>query len=259
MIYDAQPLTSNVINRWFIELTGKYDGLGMLLYVALTLFISAVISAIIGLERYRSGENAGIRTHALLSIASTFLMIISIWAIKYTGIEQNYDISRIAAGTITGIGFLGAGVIIKDRFTVKGLSTATTLLICAAIGLGIGAGFIVESMIAGCMSIFLVFLRNKVIVRIDKNAPSVMVKAKKGYPAMERIKTVCDKQYLNLKHMDITEFNDDYIVVVAYFPYKINPNLLEYFMVEMRKDEEVLDVKKVMKRNNKKFYDTHES
>ena len=250
---------SNAINRWFIELIDKFDGFGMLLYVALTLFISAVIAAIIGLERYRSGENAGIRTHALLSIASTFLMIISIWAIEYTGIDKNYDISRIAAGTITGIGFLGAGVIIKDRFTVKGLSTSTTLLICAAIGLGIGAGFIVESVIAGCMSIFLVFLRNKVIVRIDKNAPSVMVKAKKGYPAMERIKGVCDKQYLNLKHMDITEFNDEYLVIVAYFPYKINPNLLEYFMCEMRKDEEVIDVKKVIRKSTKSFHDTHES
>ena len=258
MIYESQ-IGTNIINRWFIELIDKFNGFGMVLYVALTLFISALIAAVIGLERYRSGENAGIRTHALLSIASTFLMIISIWTIKYTGVDQNYDISRIAAGTITGIGFLGAGVIIKDRFTVKGLSTSTTLLICAAIGLGIGAGFIVESVIAGCMSIFLVFLRNKVIVRIDKNAPSVMVKAKKGYPAMERIKTVCDKQYLNLKHIDITKYEDDYLVAVAYFPYKINPNLLAYFMDEMKKDEEVIDVKKVMKEKNKVFHDTHES
>ena len=59
--------------------------------------------------------------------------------------------------------------------------------------------------------------------------------------------------------MDISEIGDDYLVIVAYFPYKINPNFLEYFMIEMKKDSNVLEIEKIMKTNNKKFHDTHES
>ena len=258
MIYQTE-VTANVIDRWFLNLSENYDGWGMVLYVILTLFISAIISAIIGLERYRRGENAGIRTHALLGISCTFLMIISIWAIRIPDPNLNYDISRVAAGTITGIGFLGTGVIIKDKFTVKGLSTATTLFICAAIGLAIGAGFVLEGIIAGVMTILLVFIRNKVIVTIDENAPHVLIKTKADFPAMEYIKKICDQNLINLKYIDITDYEGGYFTVIAYFPYKTNPNIIEYFMVLMCNNENVIEIEKVMKHDNKKFHDTHES
>lgn len=250
---------SNVIDKWFLDLTNKYSGWGMVIYVILTLLISAILSALIGLERYRRGENAGIRTHALLTIGCSFLMTISIWAIKKPDPNYNYDISRIAAGSVTGIGFLGTGVIIKDKFTVKGLSTATTLWICAAIGLAVGSGFVVEGVIAGAIAMLLVFIRNRIIIPVDENAPHVIIRVNKEYPALENIKQLCDKNLINLKNMDISEINENDMVIVAYFPYKINPNFLEYFMIEMKKNPNVLEIKKVMKTNNKRFRDTHES
>ena len=70
----------------------------MLLYVLITVVISAVLSALIGLERYRKGENAGMRTHALLAVGCSFLMTISLWAIPMAAIDSSiFDISRIAA------------------------------------------------------------------------------------------------------------------------------------------------------------------
>ena len=129
----------NIIDKWFLSLISSetLKGWGIVIYIFLSLTISAVLSFLIGLERYRKGENAGMRTHALLAVGCAFLMTISLFALDFFDMSDNqkYDISRIAAGTITGIGFLGAGVIIKDKFTVKGLSTATTLWICAAIGM----------------------------------------------------------------------------------------------------------------------------
>ncbi len=257
MIYTSTG--ANVIDDWFISLTGKFDGFGMVLYVILTLFISAIISALIGLERYRKGENAGIRTHALLAISCSFLMTISIWAIDLAGTNGSYDVSRIAAGSVAGIGFLGTGVIIKDKFTVRGLSTATTLWICAAIGLAIGAGFVLEGVIAGCMTMLIVFIRNKVIVVIDENAPHVLIKAKAGFNVVEKIKQICDENLINLKYVDINDYENGYFTVIAYFPYKMNPNILEYFMVLMVQDENIIEVEKVMKHDNKNFHDTHES
>ena len=251
--------TANIVDRWFIQLIEKLDGFGMLLYVIITLMISGILSAMIGLERYRRGENAGIRTHALLAIGCAFLMIISLWTIRFVAPAATYDISRIPAATITGIGFLGAGVIIKDKFTVKGLSTATTLWICAAIGIATGAGFILESILATFITLLVVFIRNRVIIKIDRNAPHVIIRTKKDYPSLQRVKEICDKDSLNLKNIDITELDNDKVVIKAYFPYRINPLLLEYFINELLKEEGVLEASKVMKEESGKFEDTHES
>jgi len=250
---------ANIIDRELLKLTEMFDGFGMILYVIITLIISALLSALIGLERYRRGENAGMRTHALLSIGCSFLMIISIWAIRIPDPDLSYDISRIAAGAITGIGFLGAGVIIKDKFTVKGLSTATTLWISGAVGIGCGAGFILESIIATLITLLVVYIRNKVIVTIDKNAPHVIIKATAHYPVLERITDICNKHSLNLKNVDITEINSDYLVTKAYFPYRINTNLLDYFMKEINKEEGIISVGRVIKKENKESSETHES
>ena len=256
MIYD---IAGNVIDNWFIGLVDKYDGFGLLLYVILTLIITAILSALIGLERYRMGENAGIRTHALLSIGCSFLMVISMWAIKIPNPGVSYDLSRIAAASVTGIGFLGAGVIIKDKFTVKGLSTATTLWICAAIGLATGAGFVLEAIVAALFTMLVVYLRNKMIVRVDQNAPHVVITAKKGFELIVFIKDICDKNSFNVKNIDIESIDDEKIIVRAYFPYKINPLILEYLMNELKKNENILDTKKIMKREGAVFTSPHES
>ena len=250
---------ANFIDRCILELTNKWDGFGLLLYVFITLTISGILSALIGLERYRRGENAGMRTHALLAIGSAFMMIISLWIIRLANPNLTYDASRIASGVITGIGFLGAGVIIKDKFTVKGLSTATTLWICAAIGIATGAGFVLESIVATLITLLVVFIRNRVIINVDRNAPHVIVKTKKSFPALQEIKRICDINSLNLKNLDITEYNDDYVIVKAYFPYRINPLLLEYFITELLKEGGILSAHKVMKEEKAKFDDTHES
>ena len=251
--------TANAIDRWFLQLTEKFNGFGMILYVILTLIISGLFSGLIGLERYRSGENAGMRTHALLAIGCSFLMTISIWAIRIPDPTLDYDISRIAAGAVTGIGFLGAGVIIKDKFTIRGLSTATTLWICAAIGLATGAGFVLEAFIATIITLLVVLIRNKLIVRVDKNAPHIEVKAKSSSKIIEIINDACNNNSINLKNLDVSEFNNEYIVVKAYFPYKTNPLLLEYLMNYLKQNEDIVEVSKIMKKDNVKYNGPHES
>ena len=132
------------MDKWILSLAFSGEGIGIVWYVLITGAIAGVLSFFIGLERQLRGEVAGVRTHALLAIGCSLLMTISFYAIHLVDknaffaddeIGISYDASRIAAGVVTGIGFLGGGVIIKDRLSVRGLSTASTLWICAAIGL----------------------------------------------------------------------------------------------------------------------------
>ena len=136
------------MDKWILDLIFAFDGKGIILYVLITCVIACVLACFIGLERQLRGEAAGVRTHALLAIGCSLLMTISVYAIRIVDanlsfvpgeLSISYDTSRIASGVVTGIGFLGGGVILKDRLNVRGLSTASTLWICAAIGLAVRA------------------------------------------------------------------------------------------------------------------------
>src|SRR6187397_1604820 len=104
-----------------------------------------VIGAMIGFERTFHGRPAGFRTHSLVCIASAILMIVTVyqnqWMTHVTMDAIRTDPTRMAQGIMTGIGFLGAGVIFKEGLTVRGLTTAASIWITAAIGILVGIGF----------------------------------------------------------------------------------------------------------------------
>lgn len=105
------------------------------------LAISAFLGGLIGVERQWHRCNAGLRTHILVSLGSCLIMLTSIYVSDiYSGMVKA-DPARIAAGVITGIGFLGAGTIIRDNEGVRGLTTAASLWVVAGIGLAAGCGF----------------------------------------------------------------------------------------------------------------------
>jgi putative Mg2+ transporter-C (MgtC) family protein len=104
-----------------------------------------VIGAMIGFERTFHGRPAGFRTHSLVCIASALLMIVTVYQEQWMTFVQHdairTDPTRMAQGIMTGIGFLGAGVIFKEGLTVRGLTTAASIWITAAIGILVGIGF----------------------------------------------------------------------------------------------------------------------
>ncbi len=109
------------------------------------LLIAAVAGGIIGLERSYHGRPAGLRTHTLVCVSSSLLMLLTVF--QWELLSQvpldtlRVDPTRMAQGIMTGIGFLGAGVIMKENLTVRGLTTAASVWITAAIGIIIGMGF----------------------------------------------------------------------------------------------------------------------
>lgn len=127
------------------------------------LVISLLAGAIIGLERSYNGRPAGFRTHSLVCMSSSMLMLLTVYQwelLANAPIETiRVDPTRMAQGIMTGIGFLGAGVIMKERHTIRGLTTSASIWVTASIGILIGMGFYVPALAAtvlavGTLSIF---------------------------------------------------------------------------------------------------------
>jgi putative Mg2+ transporter-C (MgtC) family protein len=116
------------------------------LEMILRLLAALAAGGIIGLERTYRGRAAGFRTHALVCVASTLLMLVTVYESHWFSGQQGaarvvIDPTRMAQGIMTGIGFLGAGVIVKEGLTVRGLTTAASIWITASIGILTGIGF----------------------------------------------------------------------------------------------------------------------
>lgn len=122
------------------------------LEIGMRLLVALVIGGVIGLERSYHGRPAGFRTHALVCVASSLLMLVtayeSLWFVSSKLERVAVDPTRMAQGIMTGIGFLGAGVIMKDGLSVRGLTTAASIWITAAIGILIGIGFYFPALLA---------------------------------------------------------------------------------------------------------------
>jgi len=115
------------------------------LVIAFRVGVAIVLGGLIGMERTFHGRAAGFRTHALVCVASTLLMMAAVYQGRWMTTDVigmiTTDPTRMAQGIMTGIGFLGAGVIFKEGLTVRGLTTAASIWITAAIGILVGIGF----------------------------------------------------------------------------------------------------------------------
>ena len=112
---------------------------------AFRLLVGFLLAGIIGAERESLNKPAGFKTHALIGISGVLVVILSEYWYKYA---PYFDTARIPAQILSGIGFIGAGTILTDGFNVKGLTTATSLLLVTCIGLSIGAGFYLGGILA---------------------------------------------------------------------------------------------------------------
>lgn len=119
----------------------------------LTLVLAAIAGALIGGERESKGHPAGVRTQALVALAAALLT-----RAGETGfIGPAVDLSRVASQVVTGIGFIGAGVILKNRGTVTGLTTAATLFLSAGVGVAIGTGLIIPALMATAIALVVIY------------------------------------------------------------------------------------------------------
>jgi putative Mg2+ transporter-C (MgtC) family protein len=127
------------------------------LEIFLRLVAALAAGSLIGLERSHRGRPAGFRTHALVCLASGLLMLVTVyethWFPQTSAARVILDPTRMAQGIMTGIGFVGAGAIIKEGFTVRGLTTAASIWVTAAIGILTGIGFYFAAVVGTVLSL----------------------------------------------------------------------------------------------------------
>jgi putative Mg2+ transporter-C (MgtC) family protein len=144
------------------------DDLALQLNIALRLVIAAAFGAVVGVEREVHGHSAGFRTHTLVSVGSAMFTVLSIYGFPAAP-GQPVDPTRIAAQIVTGIGFLGAGAILKSGPTVHGLTTAASLWSVAAIGMAAGAGAWVVAGVGTLIVVFVLWPLNAISKWIERH------------------------------------------------------------------------------------------
>jgi len=127
--------------------------------IAIRLCLAFAAGAIIGFERSSRRQVAGLRTHILIALGASCLMLLSIWL---PGQLNGGDPGRIAAQVVTGMGFLGAGAIIRLGNDIRGLTTAASLWLTAAVGLTIGAGMFLAALIVVALALITLIVLHKV-------------------------------------------------------------------------------------------------
>jgi putative Mg2+ transporter-C (MgtC) family protein len=126
--------------------------------VIIRLLLAVILGGLIGLEREIQRREAGLRTHILVCLGSTLIMLTSLYIFGIYKNTGNIDPGRIAQGVITGIGFIGAGAIIRQRDAVKGLTTAASIWVVSGIGLTIGCGFLYAAFTATLLALVVLFI-----------------------------------------------------------------------------------------------------
>lgn len=135
--------------------------------IVFRLVVAGVLGGAVGYERERADKPAGLRTHMIVCVASTLIMLLSIHvSALYPG--RWFDPGRIAAQVISGMGFLGAGTIIRQGNIVRGLTTAASLWFVAGLGLAIGAGFYFASVISVAIVLILFLFNMERLLKIKR-------------------------------------------------------------------------------------------
>lgn len=144
----------------------EVNAVGAVYKMVLSMFLGAVV----GFERKRRGQTAGVRTFSLIAMGATLAMLLSIYVPQeYMGLK-NGDPGRIAAQVITGIGFLGAGAIIQMKGSVRGLTTAAGIWMVAIIGMAVGVGMYWVSVIACGLILFILVQLERIETKVSRGS-----------------------------------------------------------------------------------------
>lgn len=163
---------------YFNKLSNNYYSYYGVFFIRLIL--SGILAGLIGFEREMRSKEAGVRTHFLVGLGATLFMIVSQYGFfGVLGPDVSVDPSRIAAQVVSGIGFVGAGIIFKEKGSVKGLSTATGIWTTAAIGLSVGAGMYVIAIFVTVLVLIAFEILKKISSKYDYSYLEIELLSKK--------------------------------------------------------------------------------
>ncbi|NLM74553.1 MAG: MgtC/SapB family protein [Clostridiaceae bacterium] len=179
---------------------------GFLGIVIIRLLVACILGGIIGFEReYTRHTPAGFRTHILVSLGACLIMLISLFTLEAYGDKIDVDVTRIGAQVVSGIGFLGAGAIIRHGVSVRGLTTAASVWAVACIGLACGIGFYVGAVISTLL-IWLVLMYLK-IVKTKFHIKSKIIQIEADTDIMVPLNELFQDLKLDIKSIEVLKDN----------------------------------------------------
>ena len=158
------------------------------------LFAAGLLGGLIGLEREFRAKEAGVRTHFIVALGSALFMIISEFAFE----GKQHDAARVAAQVVSGIGFIGAGVIIFQRNAVRGITTAAGLWVAAAIGLACGDGMFSVAIAAAILTVLCLEMMHFVNLHYNEKVVDITLVPNKPYD-LPNLPDQLKKQRINLE------------------------------------------------------------
>ncbi|ABR47193.1 MgtC/SapB transporter [Alkaliphilus metalliredigens QYMF] len=179
--------------------------------IVLRLILSAIAGGIVGMEREANNRPAGLRTHVLVTLGSTLIMLISMYGFQGLGADNSGgEPARLAAQVVSGIGFLGAGTIMRTGNDIRGLTTAASIWVCGGVGLAIGSGYYVGGIATTIIVMFtlksLGFIQSKLLKSQNK---LLIVQGKERAGLIGNIGHILGKNNINIKYIKVN--NEDNI------------------------------------------------
>ena len=181
--------------------------------------MAAALGSVIGFEREIREREAGLRTHILVAVGAALFTIVSAFGFRDIlgssgpSVLVRLDPSRIAAQIVSGIGFLGAGAIIRQGLSVRGLTTAASLWVVAAIGMAAGAGYYAGAVLATALGLVALWplraVAYRLIERVRPEETRITVELKQDQPAGELL-----RELHGVRHFELTEEPDRRVVQI---------------------------------------------
>jgi|WetSurMetagenome_2_1015567.scaffolds.fasta_scaffold48713_1 putative Mg2+ transporter-C (MgtC) family protein len=179
--------------------------------------ISLICGFLLGLERKSRQHSVGMRTLILISVSCTLLSLVSVYFTEGTGLPGG-DPTRIIAGVVTGIGFLGGGAILRQGLNVRGLTSAAIIWTAAALGLAIGAGFLIPSVIVLVVSLLSLILLEKVEWRFfPAEKTKILTLVYRGqHVDFTNIKKIIEEHGIVIRDMNMSRSVENDSIVLQY-------------------------------------------
>jgi len=216
--------------------------------IAFRMVAALVAGGLIGLERSHRGRPAGFRTHALVCLASSLLMLVTVYELHWipksqSGMTVVLDPTRMAQGIMTGIGFVGAGAIVKEGFSVRGLTTAASIWITAAIGILTGIGFYFAAAVGTLLALGTLSTFRWVEARLPTESyANFMVRFRRGEEVTEAVvRRIVGEHGFSLRTMSYRLHGEADVLEYRTVVRTMQPSNLERLSVALSKDPRVLE------------------
>lgn len=184
------------------------------LEILVRLLLAGILGGIVGYEREHTHRPAGFRTHILVCVGAALVMITSEFIFERYHMVTNADPARLGAQVISGIGFLGAGTIIRDGFNVKGLTTAASLWAVSCVGIAVGIGFYAGAILATVLIfVTLIVLKKMELIFPKKGCKTIFVESENKQGQIGLISSVFTKYGIEIKNIEFVNSEKEGLVV----------------------------------------------